>query len=477
MTSVIFYSFLFVGLVLSTEDFTFSLPLDYSTGPLPLNLVATNLATGGYSTSIITENANNIHSWGLEISKGEILEFPENLKNISCGGYCCTGLSEGGNVYEWGRIYGSGGKKIPPTLVHEFGTMKVIKISAGYDHNIAITDQGHVYSWGKIDEGKLGSVHHTQREISENYCRPKRILFSSDVFILDGACGADFTVLLDSEGALWSFGNNRNGQLGIGNSDVSFVREPQKISKILPKFGTIDCGGDHCLAVTLDGIVYSWGWGEKGALGHGRFTDEWEPKEIDLKEKIRSVGVGGYSHSILLSEDGEVYTFGWNEYRQLGHDFGEDIAVPTKVSGLEKISLIVGGGFKHTAVLSQHGKVFVFGDNSFGQLGPIQEEGRVVHETMKIPQNIHVSVFLPLPPFCCHWDPYFVQICMRKTDCHVRNPLMLKRFFSFFLFLPSFPFFFSPSFRFLFSSSFLLWSHQSPKPKSLLVGLVSKLGL
>eukprot|EP01127_Copromyxa_protea_P024162 TRINITY_DN9376_c0_g1_i2.p1 TRINITY_DN9376_c0_g1~~TRINITY_DN9376_c0_g1_i2.p1 ORF type:complete len:507 (+),score=63.26 TRINITY_DN9376_c0_g1_i2:655-2175(+) len=136
------------------------------------------------------------------------------------------------------------------------------------------------------------------------------------------------------------------------------------------------CGGDHSIAIDIKGNAYTWGWGEKGALGHGDFSDQWYPRRIVMvtPASFVSAAVGGYGHSILLDQDGNVFTFGWSEFRQLGHDTREDVSRPTKVPGLPFITEITGGGFKHTAVRDPSGQTFVFGDNAFGQLGPFQAD-------------------------------------------------------------------------------------------------------
>lgn len=134
-----------------------------------------------------------------------------------------------------------------------------------------------MYAWGSTLNGKLGIGNVTH--ISNS--RPQKIQFTEEVKIVDGSCGGDFTVLLDcvffvclfsylhaAEGKLWSFGINNNGQLGIGRfeSDITHVTEPHRIFKKMPKVKAISCGGDHSLALTEEGKVYTWGWGEKGAL-------------------------------------------------------------------------------------------------------------------------------------------------------------------------------------------------------------------
>lgn len=87
----------------------------------------------------------------------------------------------------------------------------------------------------------------------------------------------------------------------------------------------VHSGGKHSLALTLDGKVFSWGEGEDGKLGHGNRLSLDRPKLIEsLKSKrIRDIACGS-SHSAAISSSGELYTWGSGEYGRLGH--GDNIA-------------------------------------------------------------------------------------------------------------------------------------------------------
>jgi alpha-tubulin suppressor-like RCC1 family protein len=152
------------------------------------------------------------------------LEFPEGeeVADLLCGGYHCLAMTKSGKVYEWGRVYTS--ETSTPTLVVELQHEKIKQLAAGHEHNIAITgilifsrqsvlcffslrqfltyylENGEVYSWGSILNGKLGRVNITDEELEAKESRPKKVVFppqGEPVVIVDGDCGGDFTVLLD----------------------------------------------------------------------------------------------------------------------------------------------------------------------------------------------------------------------------------------------------------------------------------------
>ncbi len=109
------------------------------------------------------------------------------------------------------------------------------------------------------------------------------------------------------------------------------------------------------MALLENGDVWSWGYGGNGRLGHGSETDEKRPREVEiLKGKaIVQLACGGY-HTAALNAKGELYTWGWNHYGQLGYETAtDDITVPTLVKELKsKKTTYVTCGEGHTIAIS-----------------------------------------------------------------------------------------------------------------------------
>ena len=122
----------------------------------------------------------------------------------------------------------------------------------------------------------------------------------------------------------------------------------------------ISLGYKFSVALKQDGTVWSWGQNNDGELGLGNTTEYSEPQQItDIKEKITDVKTG-YYHSIALTEKGEVYTWGYNGNGQLGNGTREDSLVPVKVTGLENIAKV--NAYKYmTIALTQNGEVYAWG--------------------------------------------------------------------------------------------------------------------
>uniref|UniRef100_A0A8D1RVL6 HECT and RLD domain containing E3 ubiquitin protein ligase family member 6 n=1 Tax=Sus scrofa TaxID=9823 RepID=A0A8D1RVL6_PIG len=188
--------------------------------------------------------------------------------------------------------------------------------------------------------------------------------------LLQAASGERHSLLLLSNGAVQSCGDNSHGQLG--RKGVQRGERPERIPalKTLP-VRLVSCGKEHSLAVCHRGRVFAWGAGSEGQLGTGDFKEvNFIPKKITLTDiKIIQVSCGHY-HSLALSEDGQVFSWGKNSDGQLG--LGKEVpsqASPQRVRSLEGIPLAqVAAGGAHSFALSLPGTSFGWGSNRAGQL-------------------------------------------------------------------------------------------------------------
>ena len=135
--------------------------------------------------------------------------------------------------------------------------------------------------------------------------------------------------------------------------------------------------GGHVLAVAASGEIFSWGDGEHGKLGHGTTDRLRRPKLINgIKTRGRTVRnwhyvSAGYRHSAIVTNDGKLWTFGCGDNGRLGHSsLGSSIKkVPEQVSSLNDVGLVA-CGFNHTLCVSSDGlTTWAFGDGDFGKLG------------------------------------------------------------------------------------------------------------
>jgi alpha-tubulin suppressor-like RCC1 family protein len=146
------------------------------------------------------------------------------------------------------------------------------------------------------------------------------------------------------------------------------------VSKVVLDVHNIACGGRHAVLVTKQGEIFSWGEESGGRLGHGVEADVYHPKLIDTLSgmNIEFVACGEF-HTCAVTLSGDLYTWGdgTHNFGLLGHGSEVSHWIPKKVSGVMEgvhVSYISCGPW-HTAVVTSAGQLFTFGDGSFGALG------------------------------------------------------------------------------------------------------------
>lgn len=194
-----------------------------------------------------------------------------------------------------------------PTLLesiqHVF--IKKVAVNSGGKHCLALSSEGHVYSWGEGDDGKLGHGNRLTHD------RPKVIDSLLGTEIVDIACGGHHSAAISSAGWLYTWGKGRYGRLGHGDSDDQL--KPM-IVQALQGYKVIDvaCGsGDaQTLCVTDDDNVWSWGDGDYGKLGRGGSDGCKVPMKIESLAGLGVIKVEcGSQFSVALTRSGAVYTW------------------------------------------------------------------------------------------------------------------------------------------------------------------------
>eukprot|EP00668_Euglena_longa_P036632 GGOE01047080.1.p1 GENE.GGOE01047080.1~~GGOE01047080.1.p1 ORF type:complete len:848 (-),score=221.65 GGOE01047080.1:951-3422(-) len=175
---------------------------------------------------------------------------------------------------------------------------------------------------------------------------------------------------LDAEReGLFTFGDGTHGKLGHGG-EVQCIN-PSLVSYFSEKIvAQVAAGLNHSLVLTDQSEVFSFGWNAYGQLGHGTKRDSHKPKPIStlLDRRVVSCAAGD-NHSLVLCEDG-LYSFGWGLYGQLGHGNKNNQSTPKKIQyfGSREVEQFVAGA-SHTLVLCRDGSLYSFGDGNHLQLG------------------------------------------------------------------------------------------------------------
>lgn len=243
----------------------------------------------------------------------------------------------------------------------------------GGGHTICLSDDGIVYSFGENRHGQLGTGHKNGLLIPTPIPNLRKIEQIS--------CGAYFTYCLDYEGFVWAFGSNCYRQLGVKNKND--IINPTKIKNI-PQIQTIYCGGYHALLITTDSNLVSIGRNEYGELCHGHKKIQFKPKQTN-HTNIAKISAGN-NFSLFQNIDGEIFGCGDNRYGQLGS--GDTISMQVEVCPIVNQPphiIHFCCGYFHSLFLDMDGNVFSVGDNENGSLG--LNSTSIKHQTVltKIP--------------------------------------------------------------------------------------------
>lgn len=296
----------------------------------------------------------------------------ECVSSFSTHTLACSRL---GTVLGWGN--GQHGRlgtlstthQFSPVILPDLSGVKIVNLAVGLSHSVLLSSTGHLFTFGSGLNGRLG--HGDLRE------RLSPVRITSFQVSMDGpvklACGSSFTFVC-TEGALYSWGKNSAGQCGQGTFGECLV--PKAVDFFSDVETVVDvCGGwDHALACTESGKVFSWGCGYEGnrpVLGNGSSSRQATPQLIVKLEEFKIVKVGaGYDHSMAVTDKGELFVWGSNSGGQLGTGDGKDHTYPVLVSALKSIEVsTVDGGMDHSLAVTKDGQLYSWGSGTEFALG------------------------------------------------------------------------------------------------------------
>ncbi|KAL8008320.1 putative vacuolar protein sorting-associated protein [Plasmopara halstedii] len=227
---------------------------------------------------------------------------------------------------------------------------------------------GELYSCGQNSYGELG----TGDDLERHQLTSVALCGWDD--IRQVVSGNEILAVLTNDGVVLTCGLNKSGQCGQGHSDerVMMLRPVQSLRSQRVKFIAASNGCEHMIALTESGLTYSWGYNDRGQLGHENLTTKLHvPKLIEsLKDKKVKYAAVSYHHSAVITDSGELFMFGMNDCGQLGLDHTQHQSTPQLVTSLVGTEiLMVACGLYHTIICTVAGALYTCGKNDYGQLG------------------------------------------------------------------------------------------------------------
>ncbi len=280
---------------------------------------------------------------------------------ISAGsGNYSVALQSDGTVLAWGTNGngqlgdGTNFQRFLPVQVSGFGPGSgVVAISAGANHTLALKLDGSVWAWGGNANGRLGDGTTIQRFTP---VQVSGLGIGSGVVAI--AAGNGYSLAMKADGSVWAWGNNANGQLGDGT-----LVQKLTPTQVLDPSGTGFLGGAIAIAANgssmvlkSDGTVWTWGANAAGQLGDGTFTDRSLPVQVvgagGSGFLSGAVAIGaGTQNGQALKADGTVWTWGFDQNGNLGNGtFGAGSATPVQAL-IAAVNSIAAGTFHSLALV------------------------------------------------------------------------------------------------------------------------------
>lgn len=261
----------------------------------------------------------------------------DRVVDIAAGGGRSFAVRADGSVWAWGENstgalgIGTLTDALEPTRVGAgtVGFAGIVRVAAGARSTLALRIDGRVF--------QFGAVIPTSPVTTGPQVRPA--IVDGLINVASIAAGDRLSIALDVNGALWSWGLNGRGQLGLGNTSLRSM--PNRIERRadgapMPPALRVAAGGEFAVALAVDGSLLAWGAGSSGQLGTGDLLDRSAPlPAATLPLPVRAIAAGG-SHGLAELADGSLAAFGANESGQLGlATIGAAVDTPIPVPRLD----------------------------------------------------------------------------------------------------------------------------------------------
>lgn len=277
------------------------------------------------------------------------------------------------------------------------GIRNVVQVKVGAQHTIALTAKGEVFTWGHggtyMNPGALG---HAGKED----CKVPTFLAGLPDDIVSVAAGAWFNLALTESGEVWAWGRGESGVLGRGSSSDSHV--PIRVEALLGHtIDSITCGASFSAAITNEGELWMWGKNDKGQLGQtaGMLQDLYSMEAIPcLVSYFNDEGLTvaaascGSKHTVACTDDHQLYQWGNAQWLQPNQIRGDDSII------LEHPIEQVGAGAHYSAAVDVSGNLWTWGAGESCCLGNGDKETQKSPRLVKGfgPANITGNIFGPV---------------------------------------------------------------------------------
>ena len=339
----------------------------------PLALLAASLTAcgGGGAPAVGSAAAGATTGAAVTPVKG----FAQGDKTFSIGSVHAAVIRSDGNLYTFGSNLngqlGTGNtiSSIVPTLVNSVPTWSLI--STGAQFTVGVRSAGTLWTWGYNTNGQLGQ----NAAANATVVSPTQITITPSPIAI--SAGDTHAAMVLSDNSLWAWGGNVSGQVGNGTTTDTF--HPVQVGT-LKVWDSVSAGAQHTLARQSSGANPDtlWAWGSNGGGQLGQFSggNQSAPVQVNLVTSPVAVFSAGGLHSLAITTDGQLWSWGTNDNGQIGDNSSPISNSTTFLPGIRSVltapSLLwsrVAAGGAHSLALAIDGTLWSWGDNTYGQLG------------------------------------------------------------------------------------------------------------
>ncbi|KAK2841856.1 hypothetical protein Q5P01_012056 [Channa striata] len=251
--------------------------------------------------------------------KQKFVKCKEKIEAVSCGDESVTLLSDRGTVLCVDTSH-------TPRTLEALRNIAVSQVACGSQHSVALTKDGRVFTWGQDCNGQLGLG-----KKGTDASSPQHLRSLSDIPLVQVAAGGEHSFALSVSGGVFGWGRNDCGQLGLGDTTDRHTPTPVHCLN-MKKTVHVSCGTDHSATLTKHGVVFTFGSGRCGQLGHNSYRDEQRPRLVAelWGAKVTQIACGRH-HTLVITESKSIYSFGSGDQGQLGHGDESHPSVPLRV--------------------------------------------------------------------------------------------------------------------------------------------------